>query len=187
MVKPEDYQKVSDKLGDEDVVSFVDEQPVDEVNQDVLNNFIDQYGEKKGKQIYYATANKQERDPETFHTEDADWDKLLAQTDGELNEEGDLEQAPVDTPDNQASDKLKADVQKFITRLNLGQFKDTLAKINTPVEQAEVIAAFAEVVGVPRAKLSVIMQTLKQQAESVNPRMKKSDLVEHVLRTKNKK
>ncbi len=35
-------------------------------NKDILNKFIDQYGKEKGEEIYYATANKQDRDPETF-------------------------------------------------------------------------------------------------------------------------
>ncbi len=37
-----------------------------EYDEPAMQNFIDQYGEEKGKQIYYATANKQDRDPETF-------------------------------------------------------------------------------------------------------------------------
>lgn len=271
MINPEDYEKVADKLGDEDVVKFVDEQPVDEVNKEVMQKFIDQYGEERGKQIYYATANKQDRDPETFHTEsddeyDAlrfqsdledliselqgiidtkgmfnrfpemadmikeklywavtdgydnyrrsqggslgeadgddtydgedyerasreveyginpemggdDWDELLSQA-GDMNE---------NEEQGQPSDKLRADVQKFIQKLNLGQFKNTLVKIDTPVEQAEVIAAFSEMIGVPRAKLPMIVQGMKQQAESVRPRMKKADLVETVLKTKKTK
>lgn len=42
------------------------EEMVDEFDEPAMQNFIDQYGEEKGKQIYYATANKQDRDPETF-------------------------------------------------------------------------------------------------------------------------
>jgi hypothetical protein len=34
--------------------------------QKIIKNFQDKYGKEKGKQIYYATANKQNRDPETF-------------------------------------------------------------------------------------------------------------------------
>ena len=37
-----------------------------EENQEVINKFQDQYGKDKGKEIYYATANKQGRNPETF-------------------------------------------------------------------------------------------------------------------------
>jgi superfamily I DNA and RNA helicase len=70
MVKPEELDTVVDKLGDDDVVKVVDEEvAVAEVNDEVMQKFIDQYGEEKGKQIYYATANKQDRDPDTFHTE----------------------------------------------------------------------------------------------------------------------
>lgn len=31
-----------------------------------MASMIEKYGEKKGKEIYYATANKQNRNPETF-------------------------------------------------------------------------------------------------------------------------
>ena len=42
------------------------EEMVDEFDEKAMQNFIDQYGEERGKQIYYATANKEDRDPETF-------------------------------------------------------------------------------------------------------------------------
>lgn len=42
------------------------EDSVNEFDEKAMQNFIDQYGEEKGKQIYYATANKQDRNPETF-------------------------------------------------------------------------------------------------------------------------
>jgi len=34
--------------------------------QDIIDEFQEQYGEEKGKRVFYATANKQNRDPETF-------------------------------------------------------------------------------------------------------------------------
>ncbi|MBD3408193.1 MAG: hypothetical protein GF411_18875 [Candidatus Lokiarchaeota archaeon] len=40
--------------------------------KDIIKKFQKQYGKKKGKQIYYATAKKQGRDPETFEKEDID-------------------------------------------------------------------------------------------------------------------
>lgn len=40
--------------------------PMSEYDEKAMQNFIDQYGEEKGKQVYYATANKQDRNPETF-------------------------------------------------------------------------------------------------------------------------
>ena len=32
----------------------------------IIKKFQDEYGGKKGKEVYYATANKQDRNPETF-------------------------------------------------------------------------------------------------------------------------
>jgi hypothetical protein len=43
---------------------------VDEFDEPAMQNFIDQYGEERGKQIYYATANKQDRNPETFEKDE---------------------------------------------------------------------------------------------------------------------
>lgn len=37
-----------------------------EYNYDVMQSMIKQYGPKKGKEVYYATANKEGRNPETF-------------------------------------------------------------------------------------------------------------------------
>lgn len=34
--------------------------------KDIIKKFQDQYGKEAGKKVYYATANKQDRDPETF-------------------------------------------------------------------------------------------------------------------------
>lgn len=35
----------------------------------IIKKFQKQYGKKKGKQIFYATAAKQKRNPETFKKE----------------------------------------------------------------------------------------------------------------------
>lgn len=166
------YREMEDELEDDTVVKIVDETPVDEVNQEVMDKFVKQYGEEKGKQYYYATANKQDRDPEDFHTE-------AEEVGGEQ----------VNVP------KLQADVQKFMDKLNLGQFKNIIAKIDKPIEKAELIAAFAERIGVPRAKLPMMISSLKmaantpevsqqQPVENVKPRMKKSALEEQVLKNK---
>ncbi len=37
-----------------------------EYNKDVMKSMEEKYGKKKAKAIYYATANKEGRDPETF-------------------------------------------------------------------------------------------------------------------------
>ncbi len=96
------------------------------------------------------------------------------------NRSGDVEAIGEDVDAN----KLALDVQKFMDKLNLGQFQSLFAKIDKPVEQAEIIAAFAERIGIPRTKLPMILQSLKTASENINPKMKKSDLVEHVLNTK---
>ena len=36
-------------------------------NAEVINKFKKEYGDKAGEAAYYATANKQHRNPETFH------------------------------------------------------------------------------------------------------------------------
>lgn len=33
---------------------------------EIIKQFEKQYGTKKGKKVFYATANKQKRNPETF-------------------------------------------------------------------------------------------------------------------------
>jgi hypothetical protein len=43
-----------------------------EYDDKVMQSFIDQYGDKKGEEIYYATANKEKRNPETFKKTDED-------------------------------------------------------------------------------------------------------------------
>lgn len=44
--------------------------PMTEYDEKAMQSFIDQYGEEKGRQVYYATANKEDRDPETFEKVD---------------------------------------------------------------------------------------------------------------------
>lgn len=42
------------------------EKMVKEYDKPTMASFQKQYGKKKGKSVYYATANKQDRNPETF-------------------------------------------------------------------------------------------------------------------------
>jgi len=90
--------------------------------------------------------------------------------------------------------KLQADVQRFMDKLNLGQFEAVIKKIDKPVEKAELIAAFAERIGVPRVKLTSVLSSLKElgkqsngegvKLENTRPRMTKSAMVEHILKNK---
>jgi len=81
-------------------------------------------------------------------------EESIKEVDGEEEEEGGLNVGD-----------LRNDVAKFIDKLGLSQFESILKKINTPIEQAEVIAAFAEKVGVPRVKLGVIVKQLRAVGE----------------------
>jgi hypothetical protein len=45
---------------------------VNEYDKGVMKSFKDQYGKEQGEKIYYATANKQDRDPETFEKNEQD-------------------------------------------------------------------------------------------------------------------
>lgn len=57
--------------------------------EDIINKFKDQYGDKKGEQVYYATANKQGRNPETFKKEETIMEKepTLEELEKSLEEE----------------------------------------------------------------------------------------------------
>jgi hypothetical protein len=63
-----------------DIVGSMREEETERLeNIEVLNKFKDQYGKEKGEKVYYATANKQERDPETFekNEEEESWDLAM--------------------------------------------------------------------------------------------------------------
>lgn len=194
---------------------------VSEVNQEVLDKFTDQYGKENGKQVYYATANKQDRNPETFKNESDDeiasrgiehgmnpevggdkydeYRQLMQQLAADdqasaapsadnpyhkdnrgksrfshkgLEEEGGMAPEPTNDPV-----KLKADVEKLMAKLDMTSIAPYLQRIDNPVEQAEVIAQFAEKIGVPKAKLSSVVAQLKMVAET---KMTKDKLIETV-------
>ena len=70
------------ELSPSDMVNTMREEETDE-NTEVLNKFKDQYGDEKGEKVYYATANKQDRDPETFEKNEEvkeSWDLAMEGT-----------------------------------------------------------------------------------------------------------
>jgi hypothetical protein len=94
---------------------------------------------------------------------------------------------PVKEIDNQESGeqtndpvKLKNDVAKLMSKLDISSIAPYLAKIDNAVEQAEVIGQFAEKIGVPKAKLSMVVSQLRTVAENVEIKMTKNKLVETV-------
>lgn len=176
------YKEMGDELDDDTVVKIVDENMGDDELKNaiaalqsqlpqVLSNYPPAMIEIINEKLYWAVMDG--------------YDEFRRANGGSLGENEEAGTENVNVP------KLKADVQKFMDRLNLGQFKGVIAKIDTPLEKAELIAAFSERIGVPRAKLPVMIQQLKalgagdgQPVENTRPRMKKSDLVEHVLKNK---
>jgi hypothetical protein len=76
--------------------------------------------------------------------------------------------------------KLKADVQKLMSKLDMSSIAPYLEKIDNPTEQAEVIAQFAEKIGVPKTKLSSVISNLRTVAENVTPKMTKNKLIETI-------
>lgn len=213
MVKPEDFDSISQKMGDNDVVKIVDEAKAknnpwaicrgqqNKVGKDKMTDAEVEscilkmkkehgIGENITEDMYdgedYERASREVEygiNPETG----ADWDSLLGQLGDEEFNQTESELTEDDTTQVNP-DKLQADVQKFMDKLNLGQFDAILAKIDKPAEQAEIIAAFAERIGVPRAKLPEVLQSLRSVAtESVRPKMKKSALINEVLKINKKK
>jgi hypothetical protein len=80
------------------------------------------------------------------------------------------------------TEDLRQDVAKFIDKLNLSQFENIIAKIDKPQEKAEIIAAFAEKIGVPRAKLGSVISTIRSLGENKSI-IRKDDLIESVKKS----
>jgi hypothetical protein len=53
------------QLTETELINLI-EKMVKEYDKPAMASFQKQYGKKKGKSVYYATANKQKRNPETF-------------------------------------------------------------------------------------------------------------------------
>ena len=51
---------------------YEDDMGVNEFDAPAMDNFNDQYGDDNGEQVYYATANKQDRSPETFEKNESE-------------------------------------------------------------------------------------------------------------------
>lgn len=53
------------QLTESELINLI-EKMIKEYDKPAMDSFKKQYGKKKGKSVYYATANKQKRNPETF-------------------------------------------------------------------------------------------------------------------------
>jgi acylphosphatase len=84
------------QLTETELINLI-EKMVKEYDKPAMASFQKQYGKKKGKSVYYATANKQKRNPETFKLKEGlggDAMKYLAFTldyDGEIEDVDDYE------------------------------------------------------------------------------------------------
>lgn len=63
---------------------------LNEYNKEVMSKMKGQYGDKVGEKVYYATANKQDRNPETFETNE-DVDPGTGEDFGDIGPSGDIE------------------------------------------------------------------------------------------------
>ena len=112
--------------------------PMSEFDDKAMQNFIDQYGEERGKQVYYATANKQDRNPETFEKTEGmtsfgddvelnEFERAIEEMMARYNEESNdlYEKFPDLTGDGKVTraDILKGRGVKFEEELHGGQHK----------------------------------------------------------------
>lgn len=167
MVQPEDLDQVVDKLGKDDVVKFVDEAEGGDENNPWA--------------ICTASVGREDKDKFERCVKDVKKQYGISEDESEAPEP----KGKVDVAD------LQRDVQKFLDKLDLGQFKNILSRIDKPIEKAELLAAFAERIGVPRNKLASLLSTLRQTAENdikenINPKMKKDELIETVNKVNKK-
>lgn len=167
MVKKDDVDDIINKIKKDDVVKIVDE-------------------DKGGENNPWAICKAQQQKSKTMSDADVESCIQKLKKQHHLSEDGETD---ITNNNGEKRDvpKLKQDVQKFLDKLNLTQFENILAKIDQPIEQVELIAAFAERIGVPRAKLPLIMSNLKQTSESINPKMSKDKLIETVKSINEKK
>lgn len=62
------------QLTESELINLI-EKMVKEYDKPAMASFQKQYGNKKGKSVYYATANKQKRNPETFKLKENEEDR----------------------------------------------------------------------------------------------------------------
>jgi hypothetical protein len=103
-----------------------------EYDKPAIDSFKKQYGDEEGKSIYYATANKQDRDPETFEKNEVEMNEYEEYIDGMIDDDFrkgvDLGSSfdkmkpqqiePELTPEKKPSflDKVKGGVEKMFNR-----------------------------------------------------------------------
>jgi len=116
--------------------------------------------------------------PETEADKYEEYRKLMAQLAAEEGDDQPIKEDDTVTPERTNNPvKLKADVAKLMSKLDMSSIAPYLQKIDNPTEQAEVIAQFAEKIGIPKSKLSSVISQLRTVAEA---KMTKKELIETV-------
>jgi hypothetical protein len=77
-----------------------------EFDKPAMDSFKDQYGDDKGESIYYATANKQDRNPETFKKADEGYMEEAMYDEGYMEENMYGEGNISNDEDNMSNDEL---------------------------------------------------------------------------------
>ena len=143
----------------------------DKAAKDYVSGFIGEDNDIVGRGIEAGMNPEVEADK---YEEYRELMTMLAAEEGgeqEMNEDEEPTNDPI---------KLKQDVAKLMAKLDISAIRPYLKKIDNAVEQAEVIGQFAELIGVPKAKLSMVVAQLRTIAENDVVKMTKNKLIESV-------
>jgi hypothetical protein len=86
---------------------------------------------------------------------------------------------------NENDDNMLNDVRSLMDKLDMSVISKNIDKINNPAEKAELLAVFAEKIGVPRAKLPSIIAAIKDTAKSPSAPVEEP-VEEYSIKEKNK-
>lgn len=117
-------------------------------NKEVIGKFQQEYGKEKGNQVYYATANKQDRDPETFKTEavhDLDTGNVEVQADDHTDDQR-QEVAINEKEKESAAIEKETDETEEIPVEKVDKIKEFIK--NTPNLDDTAFHAFVEKLGI---------------------------------------
>ena len=175
IVTPEELKKNTDEL----IRTAEDSLGIDEPEaKEYVAGFMSEDDQVVGRGI--GAGMNPEIEADKYEEYKALMSQLSAEESGDgVSDEVTLDKISIDEEGNDPV-KLKNDVIKLMAKLDMSSIEPYLTKIDNPVEQAEVIGQFAEKIGVPRAKLSMVIAQLKDVAESDEVKMTKDKLVEAV-------
>lgn len=191
---PEDIEDVKPELEKDDKLYVVGEAESDNENMYVEfdSHMTNEKPFKLGDntwQYVWAKYPNNKRDIGVYHLEedmiyDYNWFKknVLKDSEGLTENEDDLGVKDRDM------EELHDDIEYLFDKLDLSPIQQALEKIDKPIEKYEIIAKFAELIGVPRHKLNELIVQLKGMTnENNNPRMRKKQLIESIKKISSNK